>query len=233
MFCQIAIIIPTYKEAQNLPYLFENINIVMQKNKLSYEINIIDDNSNDGTKEIIQTFNGKYPVKLLVRESKKGLSSAVIAGFTMSNSEIIVVMDADLSHKPENIPELIKPIIENKADFVIGSRFIKGGSIVNFNFYRKLNAIFSKILARPLTNIKDPLSGFFALRRRTLENCQELNPLGYKIALEILVKAKPKKTVEIPITLQKRLYGKSKLSWQEQLNYLIQILRLMKFKFIK
>jgi dolichol-phosphate mannosyltransferase len=161
----------------------------------------------------------------------RGLSSAVLEGIRLSIGEIIVVMDADLSHPPEKIPELIEKIKEKEADFVIGSRFIKGGSASHFNLYRKANAYFSKILAYPLVKVNDPLAGFFAFPRNLLRDNIDLNPIGFKIGLEIMVKANPEKIVEIPISFQERLYGESKLNLKEQLNYLLHLKRLYEDKY--
>jgi dolichol-phosphate mannosyltransferase len=224
----ISVIVPTYKEAQNIPVLVEKIDMNMKKADMRYEIIIIDDDSNDGIIEAVDNLKNDYNVYLKVRKNQRGLSSAVTAGFEIAKSDIFVVMDADMSHPPGKIPELVEQITENNCDFVIGSRFVKGGSVYSFNTYRKLNALLSKILARPLTGLKDPLSGFFALRRTVLVN--KLNPQGFKIGLEIVVKCNPKKIVEIPIGFQERLYGKSKLSIREQLKYLFHVSSLYGYK---
>ena len=169
---------------------------------------------------------------IVVRKNEKGLSSAVLTGFGRAAGEILVVMDADLSHPPEKIPSLVLQIIEKKSQFALGSRFVKGGSASHFNFYRKMNAFISKILARPLTPVKDPMAGFFALPKSILKNWEKLNPLGFKIGLEIMVKCAPKNIVEIPIDFQERIYGESKLSLTEQIKYLVHLKRLYQYKFL-
>lgn len=228
---KISIIVPTYKEAQNIPVLSEIVDHTMKKAGLPYEIVVIDDDSNDGIIEAVEKIKQKYSIKLMVRKGEKGLSSAVIAGFDISAGEIIVVMDADLSHPPQKIPELVMPILNGKSDFVIGSRFVEGGSVAHFNWYRKLNAWVSKMLARPFTKVTDPMAGFFAFHRRILEPSIELNPLGFKIGLEIMVKTSKKKICEIPIQFEERLHGESKLSLKEQLNYLLHLKRLFEYKY--
>jgi len=227
----ISIIVPTYKEASNIPILSEKIDNAMKEAGMFYEIVVIDDDSNDGIIEAVDKIKQKYNIKLKIRKGEKGLSSAVIAGFGIAVGETIVVMDADLSHPPEKITELITPILNGHYDFVVGSRFIEGGSVSHFNWYRKLNAWISKMLARPFTKITDPMAGFFAFNRTILTPAIELNPLGFKIGLELMVKASQQKILEIPIQFQERLHGESKLSLKEQLNYLFHLKRLFEYKY--
>ena len=203
----------------------------MRTENYSYEIIIIDDDSNDGTPKAVDMIRDKYNINLITRKNVRGLSSAVIEGFRQATGEIIVVMDADLSHPPEKIARLVEPILNNKAEFVIGSRFVKGGSALHFNIYRRLNASISRLLARPFTRVKDPMAGFFAFPRVILKPDIDLNPQGFKIGLELIVKAAPKKIVEIPIKFQERLHGESKLSLKEQMNYIIHIKRLYQHKY--
>ena len=203
----------------------------MSRENYSYEIVIVDDDSNDGTQESVDKIKKKYNINLIIRRNIRGLSSAVIEGFRHAAGEIIVVMDADLSHPAEKIIQLVEPILNDNAEFVIGSRFVKGGSAPHFNIYRKLNASISRMLARPFTKVKDPMAGFFAFPRKILKSDIDLNPQGFKIGLELIVKAAPQKIVEIPIEFQERLHGKSKLSLKEQINYIIHIKRLYQHKY--
>lgn len=225
----ISIIIPTYKEAENIPVLAKKLNETLKN--YNYEIIIVDDDSNDGTIEAVNKLKKQYKIILKVRKNIKGLSSAVIAGFKISKGDIIVVMDADLSHPPKKVLELVNEISKNNYEFAIGSRFVKGGSIVNFNIYRKLNAWIAKTLARPLFKVQDPMSGFFAFPAKLLKKKVELNPLGFKIGLELLVKLSPNNVSEIPINFQERLHGVSKLSLKEQLLYIRHLIRLYDFKY--
>lgn len=227
----VSIIVPTYKEAKNITPLSEQIDQAMKGAGLTYEIIIVDDNSKDGIIEAVDLIKDRYNIHLKVRESERGLSSAVIAGFGLTKGEIIVVMDADLSHPPFKIPELVIPILNDDYDFIIGSRFVKGGSAPHFNWYRKLNALVSRMIARPFTNVSDPMAGFFAFNRKLLRPGLMLNPLGFKIGLELIVKASPKRISEIPIQFREREFGESKLSLKEQINYLIHIKRLFEYKY--
>lgn len=227
---KLSIIVPTYKEAPNIPELARRIDSSV-KESYDYEIIIVDDNSRDGIEKTVDDLKQKYPVKLKIRFSEKGLSSAVIAGFEMVTGQIIVVMDADLSHPPEKITALADRIASGGSEFVIGSRFVEGGSSDHFDLYRKTNALISKIIARPFTKVKDPMAGFFAFPAALLEKNVPLNPLGFKIGLELLVKLSPEKIVEVPIDFQERLYGESKLSFKQQILYLVHIWRLFRFKY--
>jgi len=152
-------------------------------------------------------------------------------GFEIAKGDILVVMDADLSHEPERIPKLVDRIISGDSEFVIGSRFVRGGAAPHFDIYRKLNAWVAKMLARPLTKVSDPLSGFFSFPKKILKNNTELSPVGFKIGLEMLVKCAPGHVTEIPIEFQKRLHGESKLSLKEQIKYLLHLKRLYEYKF--
>ena len=228
----ISIIVPTFREAENIPVLLEKIDDNMKSSNLPYEIIIVDDDSQDGIVDKIDRLKNNYNVKIVVRKKERGLSSATLTGFRAAAGDILVVMDADLSHPPEKIPELVRPILGNCSQFVLGSRFVGGGSTPYFNIYRKFNAFISKILARPLINVKDPMAGFFAFPKSILKNIKNINPLGFKIALEIMVKCSPKHIVEIPIHFQERLYGESKLSLKEQLKYLIHLKRLYQYKLL-
>jgi dolichol-phosphate mannosyltransferase len=226
----ISLIVPTYREAANIRPLVDRIGKAMTNHP--YEIVIIDDNSNDGIEDIVNDLSTKYNIKILVRKEERGLSSAVIAGFNRSQGQIIVVMDADLSHPPEKLPELVGPIVLGKADFVIGSRFVKNGGAPHFNSFRKLNAWISRMLARPFTSVNDPMAGFFAFPRSLIQKDHiHLNPLGFKIGLELIVKASPVNIIEVPIQFQERLHGESKLNLKEQVYYLLHLRRLFEYKY--
>jgi len=230
---KVSIVVPTYREAENIPVLVQEINRALKTISQPYEIVIVDDDSDDGIEAKVDELGDRFPIRLKVRKGKKGLASAVLAGIAEASGEILVVMDADLSHPPGKLPALVGPILRNQAEFVIASRFMPGGSVPHFSSYRKLNALVSRWLARPLTRVSDPMSGFFAFHRRILRPGIDLNPLGFKIGLEILVKAGPDRVMEEPIEFQPRLFGESKLSLREQLLYLRHLKRLFGYRFQK
>jgi dolichol-phosphate mannosyltransferase len=142
-------------------------------------------------------------------------------------------MDADLQHPPAKLPELLAPLERDEADFVLGSRYVAGGSTAEkWSIYRRLNSGVSTFLARPFAgNVTDPMSGFFALRRATFERAKRLTPLGYKIGLELMCKARVERVKEIPIHFAERTRGESKLTLKQQFKYLEHLSRLYDFTF--
>lgn len=224
------IISPAYKEVDNIEDLVVSIEQALPTNAFCFNLYIVDDNSEDGTVEVVDKLNRDW-VHLITRTEGRGLSSAVIAGLNASQAEFKIVMDADLSHPATAIPKMIDEL-NNGADFVVGSRYIEDGSTDDdWGFFRWVNSKIATLLARPLTYIKDPMSGFFAIKAATYENAAYLNPIGYKIGLELIVKARCKKVVEVPIHFTDRVKGESKLSLKEQLKYIQHLRRLYIFKY--
>lgn len=217
----ISIVIPTYNERENL----EELITLIDKNldNYRYEIIIVDDDSPDRTWELAQELSKRYPVKVIRRINERGLATAVIEGFKHASGNILLVMDADLQHPPEKIPELLKPILEESVDLVIASRYVDGGGVKEWSFPRKMiskGAIFLSHLALPkLRNIKDPMSGYFAVKKEVIEGV-ELKPIGYKILLEILIKGKIRKVKEIPYVFGEREKGESKLGKKQIIDYI-------------
>lgn len=214
----ISIIVPTYNEKDNLDDLVRRITDACTGAGIDPEIVIVDDNSPDGTGNRAEELAKTHRMKVIHRAGKLGLSSAVIEGFGVSSGSILVVMDADLSHPPETIPDMVKKIQSGEAEVVVGSRYVKGGGVENWPFHRKVISKGATFIARGLTKVKDPMSGFFALKREVLDGAV-LNPVGYKIGLEILVKGKYSKVVEVPIHFANRKAGSSKLGGMEMLRY--------------
>jgi dolichol-phosphate mannosyltransferase len=225
----ISIIVPTFNEGKNIAILIERIAKSLKKEK--YEIIVVDDNSPDGTYSIAKTLIKRYPVKAILRKDEKGLSSAVLRGFEEAKGDILGVIDADLQHPPEKIPELIAEIRKG-ADVVVGSRLIKGGGVELWPWYRKVVSFGARIIALPLTGVRDTMSGFFFMKKWVIKGVK-LNPIGYKILLEILVKGKYKKVREVPYIFMNRSFGHSKLSGKVYAHYLMHVARLYKHKFIK
>lgn len=229
----LSIIIPTYCEAGNLPLLVERLNASMTG--CNAEIIIVDDNSPDGTPEVIASLNSKLPIRLIIREHERGLSTAVLCGLDAAKGEMLLVMDADLSHPPESIPALVAALDDATVDFVIGSRYVAGGSTGDtWSFARWVNSKIATLMARPFTSTCDPMAGFFALRRTTYERGREtLDPIGYKIGLELIVKCRCRNITEVPIHFVDRIQGDSKLNWKEQVNYVRHLGRLLRFQVLQ
>lgn len=225
----LSVVIPTYNEKDNLQTLLSRVFSVFDKNSVKGEVIIVDDNSPDGTGALAEKLRKKYKrLKVLHRKSKLGLSSAVLDGFKASEGDVLGVMDADLSHPPETIPKMLEEI-KKGVDFVIGSRYVDGGEIGGWGPCRKTVSKGANFLAKIITKVKDPMSGFFLIKRGCIEGV-EFNPRGFKICLEFIAKAKYSKITEVPITFINRREGKSKAGLKEYYNFLVHLLSLISYK---
>ena len=236
----VSIVIPTYREADNLRVLIPRLADVLREHPWTYEIIVVDDASPDTTEEVCAQLAKDHPVRLIVRRNERGLSSAVIRGMQDASGRVLVCLDADLSHPPEAVPALVAPLLSDDPgviaggpDFVVGSRYVSGGSTEDgWGLFRWLNSQVATLLARPLVKLRDPMAGFFALRSSDFAaHAAELNPVGYKIALELIVKCGCSRVLEIPIQFRNRLHGESKLCLREQWNYLRHLSRLYAHRF--
>jgi len=206
----ISLVIPTLNEVDNVAPLLARL---AQSDPPLDEIIFVDDGSTDGTREQIRSLAGSAPVRLLERDDPSfGLAGAVIEGARMATGDWFVVMDADLSHPPEKIGELLRPLLDGRADMVIGSRYTKGGSTPGWPLWRKALSRIAAGLAYPLTGVHDSMSGFFAMRRELLLELT-LAATGFKIAFEALVQGgRNLRVLEIPIAFRDRDRGASKMS---------------------
>lgn len=211
------VIVPTWNEAQNVEPLAHRVHAALP----GAEILFVDDASTDGTPERVRALADRLPVRLVERRGERGLSTAVLRGIAEAASDLCVVMDADLSHPPEALPALVETV-ERGADVAVGSRYAPGGSIDEWPLGRRITSRAGTWLARPLTPVKDPLAGFFALRRGLLEGV-DLRPRGFKILLEILARAPVRRVAEIPIRFQDREAGRSKFGRRERKEFLKQV----------
>lgn len=229
---KISLVIPTYDEKNNIEELIRRISgTFFHDIKTAHEIIFVDDNSPDGTGELLEQLKKDHPLKIVHRKAKLGLSSAVIEGFKIAEGDILGVMDADLSHPPEVIPDLVRPILDNRADFAIASRYAKGGGVEVWPLHRRFISFIATLVARPLTKVKDPMSGFFFFKKGLIEHLK-LDSKGYKICLELLVKTRFSRVKEIPYTFRNREVGQSKLSFKEYFKYLKDLLKLIKYKIL-
>ena len=226
----VTVVVPTYKEAENLPHLIDRIAMVRDRQGLALDLIIVDDDSRDGSVEIVRARAEEW-LQIVVRTGERGLSEAVLEGLGRARGDVLVCMDADLSHPPDAIPQLMDKL-EAGADFVVGSRYVDGGSTSDdWGFLRWLNSRVATVLARPLTAVRDPMAGFFAFRRATFERGRDFNPVGYKIGLELMVRCRCERVLEVPIHFEDRRFGRSKLTLRQQLQYLQHLRRLYIFKY--
>jgi dolichol-phosphate mannosyltransferase len=231
---EVSVIIPSYREAENLRVLIPRVAAALEKADASGEIIIVDDNSPDGTDAVCAHLEQSFPLRLITRYGERGLASAVIYGLRAAKGEILIVMDADLSHPPEVIPEMVAACRSPFVDFVIGSRYAKGGSVSqSWSTYRRLNSRVASLLARGLTTARDPMAGFFALQRSRLQEGADLRPLGYKIGLELIVRCNCRRIIEVPIHFRDRVAGDSKLTVIQQWQYLYHLVRLYFAKYAR
>ena len=246
----LSIIIPAYNEAENILKLIDAIRNYLPPN-ISSEIIIVDDNSSDGTAILVERYiktitneildntkisnhgniSRKCIVKVIHRHRSYHLIPAILDGVRHSNGQNILIMNPDFSHPPEIIPRIINELTQDQNCIVVASRYIKGGSIVGWPFKRLMLSIGAVRIARhslKLRNIKDPISGFFALPSHTLKDI-EFDTQGFKMLLEILVKCKNLRVREIPYIFTDRELGKSKLDSKVILDYSRAIWQLYRY----
>jgi dolichol-phosphate mannosyltransferase len=211
------VVVPTYNESANLPALVGRICAALP----GVEIVVVDDASKDGTAGVARELAKQFPVRVVERFDERGLSTAVLRGMEEARTDLCVVMDADLSHPPEAIPKLVKAV-QDGADVAVGSRYVPGGDIDEWPLFRRFASKAGTLLARPLTPVRDPMAGFFCLRKSLFAGIP-LKPRGFKILLEILARTGTKKTAEVPIHFEDRAAGASKFSSKERREFLKQV----------
>ncbi len=218
----LTIVVPTYNERARIAELTRALFAACSEHGLQLELVIVDDNSPDGTGVVADELAREYRVRVIHRSGKLGLGTAVVAGFAAAAAEVVGVMDADFSHPPALVPRMLATVTATGADIVVASRYVPGGSTPNWPFRRRLLSRAACLLARPLTPIRDAASGFFLIRRDIVRNVR-IQAGGFKICLEILVRAWPQRLVELPYQFDDRELGESKMSLREAAGYLVQL----------
>jgi len=220
----VSLVIPTYNERPNLQPLVEELFTIFANHPdLDVEIIVVDDDSPDGTASVAKDLEKHYPLRLLQRTGKLGLGSAVMAGFSESTRDHLAVLDADLSHDPAVLPHMIRLLAD--YDVVIGSRFGATSRVERWTPGRKLLSLAGVALARKLTGVEDPLSGYFCLRRRALAPLQgRLVSSGYKILFEILARGRVRSHASVDYVFRQRRYSASKLNLREYILFIRQLL---------
>jgi dolichol-phosphate mannosyltransferase len=224
---QVTIIVPTLNEEANIDLLLERIFQVRRSCHLDFDVLFVDSASKDGTCERVRAWQEREPVRLLRKDTNVGLAGAVIAGARTTDASLVVVMDADLSHPPEAIANLLQPLLAGTHDMVIGSRYVAGGSMPDWPLSRKLSSRLATLPALLFCDVQDPLAGFFALERRRLIELPGPVP-GFKIGLAVLAEyGSSLRVKEIPIEFRDRDYGESKMDRRVAFEYLQQLIGLV------
>ena len=224
----LSIILPTYNERENLPYIIWLLEKHLNVEGLTYEVIIIEDNSPDGTLQIaknLQNLYGKNKIIIHSREGKLGLGTAYVAGLKLCRGQYIVLMDADLSHHPKFIPQFLKKLQNENLDIVTGTRYITGGGVSGWDLKRKIISRGANFIASFLLNpgVSDLTGSFRIYRAPVLQHIiEEVEGKGYVFQMEVMVRGKllGYKVGEIPITFVDRIYGESKLGAMEIVSYL-------------
>ncbi len=221
----ISIIVPTLNEEENIVPLVSEITACAVPFR---EMLFVDDHSTDATRDKIRALAENQPIHLVEQDGAgPGLAGAIMSGARAAQGEILLVMDADLSHPPERIKDLVAPLIAGTADLVVGSRYVKGGSTPGWPVWRRAVSRAGAALAYPLTGLHDSMCGFFAICRSRL---LELEPQtsGFKIVFETMVRARGTLRVhEVPIAFRERVHGKSKMSFGVALRFFFRWLHAM------
>ena len=225
---RLSLVIPTYNERQNIETLVKGICHLLEAAQYRFEIIVVDDDSPDGTWEVAGKLVTKYPMLRVIRRiNERGLAQAVLRGWQEAEGEILAVMDGDLQHPPDRLTSLVKVVYEDGFDIAVASRHIEGGGVSRWNAARRgiswcATVAATWILPGTLAKVRDPMSGYFALRRSVIED-RRLNPVGYKILLEVLARGQYQLVKEIPYTFVERDRGNSKFGPRQTIEYIIHL----------
>jgi dolichol-phosphate mannosyltransferase len=225
----LSVVVPTYNEAGSVTGLAERLRAALAGRE--WELVIVDDGSPDGTADTASALAPRIPVNVVRRAGKAGLASAVIAGFAAARGEILVVMDADLSHPPETVPALLAAI-EAGADLAVGSRYVRGGGVMDWPLNRRVVSRVACLMGNVLVPVRDATSGFFALRRAVIDGVT-LNPIGFKIGFEVIARGRYKTAVEVPYTFRDRELGASKFGQRQIAQYVVQLGQVARDKLLR
>lgn len=228
---RVSVVIPTFNERDNIPLVIKGVHGALASKGNGFEVIVVDDDSPDGTWRAVEAIAAETPnVKLIRRVGERGLARAVVRGFEAARGEILAVMDGDLQHPPERLAGLISALEAGDADVAVASRHVEGGGVSDWSLIRRsvswtATLAATWILPGTLATVRDPMSGFFAIRRSVIEGVR-LEPEGYKILLEVLVRGRYDRLVEIPYTFIERQHGGSKLGPRQYGEFIGHLTRL-------
>lgn len=226
----VSIVVPTLREAENLPALASAVHAAAAGRGGEWELVLVDDDSRDGSEAVVAELARRLPVRIETRRAaRRDLALSVVQGMRHARFDRIVVLDADLSHPPARIADLLAALGED-CDIAVGSRYVPGARVDRgWGRGRALLSRLGTLLARPLADCRDPLSGFFAADRRRLPDLDSLRPVGYKIALELMARGRLR-VREVPIRFVDRRRGRSKLDWRTRVDFLRHLCRLYRHR---
>ncbi|MEC4818653.1 MAG: glycosyltransferase [Scytonema sp. PMC 1069.18] len=226
-----SLIIPTYNEAGNIKKVIRILSELLDEAiPEQYELIVVDDDSADGTWKIAQSLVSEYPhLQVMRRQQERGLSSAVIRGWQVAKGSILGVIDGDLQHPPEVLLQLLRAMQEG-ADLAVASRHVNGGGVSSWNFIRRFLSRGAQVLGliilpEVLGRVSDPMSGYFLVRRNCIVG-ETLNPIGYKILLEVIGRGDIGQIAEVGYVFCERKEGESKVTWKQYVEYLHHLIRL-------
>lgn len=221
----LSLVIPTYNESQNIEKLIKALSSlltpVMQCN---YELIVVDDDSPDRTWEVAQSLEKEYPqLRVIRRKQERGLATAVLSGWQIALGNILGVIDGDLQHPPETILKLLEAI-ENGVDLAVASRHVEAGGVSDWSIFRRVLSRGAQILGLIIlpgliSRLSDPMSGYFLVQRHAITEC-DLNPIGYKILIEVIARGRVRQISEVGYVFQERQTGESKVTKQNYVDYL-------------
>ncbi|MHB1434925.1 MAG: polyprenol monophosphomannose synthase [Thermoplasmata archaeon] len=224
---RLSVVLPTYNERVGIAHLYPLL--VEALSGMPADLWVVDDGSPDGTAAVVRSLAGSLPVHLVERTGLRGLATAVLEGFRWAPGEYLAVMDADGSHPPAVLPAMLRAVRDGPAEMAIATREVWSGDSPGLALGRRFVSTAGRWLARPLTRVHDPMSGFFVIRREVLDRAP-LDPIGYKIGLEILVRCRPDPVAEILYRFLPRVAGESKLDRGEVGRYLRHLVRLYRVR---
>ncbi|MEH2625931.1 dolichol-phosphate mannosyltransferase [Bradyrhizobium sp. AZCC 1719] len=220
---ELSVVVPTFNERDNVTVLYRRLEATLAG--IAWEVVFVDDNSPDGTWEVVRGLARKDSrVRCIRRIGRRGLSGACIEGILASSAPYAAVIDADLQHDEAQLPKMVALLRSGEAELVVGSRYIEGGSADSFNKQRAgASQLATEVAKRTLkVEIADPMSGFFMIRRDRFEQlAPQLSTQGFKILLDIVASAQGNlRTIEIPYSFGSRQHGESKLDSMVALDFL-------------
>ncbi|WP_016951208.1 glycosyltransferase [Anabaena sp. PCC 7108] len=227
----LSLVIPTYKERDNIQNIVSILSRLLDEAiPDNYELIVVDDDSPDLTWEVAQSLMPEYPqLRVMRREDERGLSSAVIRGWQAATGSVLGVIDGDLQHPPEVLTQLLQKM-EAGADLALASRHVDGGGVSSWSVVRRFLSRGAQVLGLiilpgVLGRVSDPMSGYFMVRRSAIANAT-LNPVGYKILLEVIGRGNVREIAEAGYVFRERTEGESKVTSKQYIEYIHHLIRL-------